>query len=94
LEGRVFRKKTRPSLPFTGKRPSIEESPVPKKVALVDVAIKVEMVPATPTVGYSPVDVCTQTSPKKRVLVTKTTKTYRQGETNVEVVTKEKVIFK
>ncbi|XP_048747971.2 RE1-silencing transcription factor-like [Ostrea edulis] len=94
LEGRLFRKKTQPSLPFTRKRLSVEEIPVPEKIALVDRSTQVDMGPAIPSVECSRVDVGTQTSPKKRVVVTTTVRKCREGDADVKVIRKEKIIFK
>jgi hypothetical protein len=40
------------------------------------------------------VDRGTQTSPKRRVVTSTTIKKNRQGDTDVKVITKEKIIFK
>ncbi|XP_062606953.1 RE1-silencing transcription factor-like [Saccostrea cucullata] len=93
LEGRVFRKKTQPTLPFTRKRPSLEGIPVPKKTTCMDFSIQVDIPGVTP-VQSNRVDAYTQTSPKKREVMTKTTKKYREGEADIKVVTKERLIYK
>ncbi|XP_061187052.1 RE1-silencing transcription factor B-like [Saccostrea echinata] len=93
LEGRLFRKKTQPTLPFARKRPSLEEIPVPKKIILMDKATQVDMEPAVPPVESSGVDVYTQTSPKKREVVTRTTRKFREGEADIKVVAKERMIY-
>ncbi|XP_061186266.1 RE1-silencing transcription factor-like [Saccostrea echinata] len=93
LEGRLFRKKTQPTLPFARKRPSLEEIPVPKKIILnMDKATQVDMEPAVPPVQSSGVDVYTQTSLKKRDVMTKTTRKFREGEADIKVVAKERII--
>ncbi|XP_061164919.1 RE1-silencing transcription factor-like [Saccostrea echinata] len=93
LERRLFRKKTQPTLPFARKRPSLEDIPVPKKIILMDKATQVDMEPAVPPVESSGVDVYTQTSPKKREVVTRTTRKFREGEADIKVVAKERIIY-
>ncbi|XP_062587419.1 uncharacterized protein LOC134249073 [Saccostrea cucullata] len=94
LEGRLFRKKTQPTLPFTRKRPSLEKIPVPKKITCMDFSIQVDIEPAVTPVESNRVDAYTQTSPKKREVVTKTIRKYREGEADIRVVTKERLFYK
>ena len=94
LEGRIIRKKTQSSVPFTKKRTSQEEIPVPEKLAKMDRATQVEIQPSTPPAHGKPVHASTQTSPKKRIVVTTTVRTQREGEADVNVISKEKIVYK
>ncbi|XP_062575462.1 uncharacterized protein LOC134237364 [Saccostrea cucullata] len=94
LKGRLFRKKTQPTWPFTRKRPSLEEIPVPKKITCMDFSIQVDIEPAVTPVESNRVDAYTQTSSKKREVVTKTTRKCREGEADIRVVTKERLFYK
>lgn len=91
LEGRLIRKKTMPSVPFTKKRSSQSESSVPEKKMLMDRSVQVG---SLEKMECEKVDRGTQTSPKRRVMISTTIKKNRQGDTDVKVITKEKIIFK
>lgn len=94
LEGRIIRKKTQPSEPFTKKRTSQEEIPVLEKLSKIDRATQVEIQPSTPPAHGKLVHASTQTSPKKRIVVTTTVRTHREGEADVKVISKEKIVYK
>jgi hypothetical protein len=94
LEGRLFRKRTMPSLPFAKKRMGQEKSPVPEKKIMVDKSVQAGTTGVQSECSYLKMDGCTQTSPKKHVVVSTTIKKNRQGDADVKVITKERIIFK
>ena len=93
LEGRIVIKITQPSVPFTKKRTSQEEIPIPEKLSKMDRATQVEIQPSKPPAHGKLVHASTLTSPKKRIVVTTTVETQTEGEADVKVISKGKLFM-
>ncbi|XP_056002749.1 RE1-silencing transcription factor-like [Ostrea edulis] len=85
MEGRLFRKPTKPSLPVSLKRKADVVPPVPEKKTK-DQAVPVNAIERKRDMG-------TQTDPVRRIVKTKTVKKFRKGSVDTKIISEEKVVY-